>query len=430
MFAFVSIALTSCNSATFSTDDRNDVDVLDKVRSLDLLPRYPKQVGTEEPASGKRARTVVYSGTATSASAEEIAEAPLQAQPVANGFELNFENTPVATVAKVVLGDILGQGYTIDPRVQGTVNLSSVRPVPKSDILYVLESALRLSGTVLVRDSAGYRLIPLGDAVGAGNVDANGSRPEPGYGISVIPLQYVSAQTLVKLLDSFALKPGTVRADAGRNLLLIQGSGSERRTAVETALSFDADWMRGQSVGVFPIANGNPEPIVAELEKIMDTGENGLSQNVVKFQVVNRMNAVMVITRKPALLRTAETWIKRLDSANTARNSVHVYRIKYGEARQIAKVLTEMFIGGSGGSASSLDAASSQLAPGSGGYASSSMLWRQSIAGRQRPGRQPGLWRVCGPLHRERAGEPWLIKRRLEPGLAAQFFFGRQAHSG
>jgi general secretion pathway protein D len=373
MFAFVSIALTSCNSATFSTDDRNDVDVLDKVRSLDLLPRYPKQVGTEEPASGKRARTVVYSGTATSASAEEIAEAPLQAQPVANGFELNFENTPVATVAKVVLGDILGQGYTIDPRVQGTVNLSSVRPVPKSDILYVLESALRLSGTVLVRDSAGYRLIPLGDAVGAGNVDANGSRPEPGYGISVIPLQYVSAQTLVKLLDSFALKPGTVRADAGRNLLLIQGSGSERRTAVETALSFDADWMRGQSVGVFPIANGNPEPIVAELEKIMDTGENGLSQNVVKFQVVNRMNAVMVITRKPALLRTAETWIKRLDSANTARNSVHVYRIKYGEARQIAKVLTEMFIGGSGGSASSLDAASSQLAPGSGGYASSSM---------------------------------------------------------
>jgi general secretion pathway protein D len=177
----------------------------------------------------------------------------------------------------------------------------------------------------------------------------------------------------VKLLDSFALKPGTVRADAGRNLLLIQGSGSERRTAVETALSFDADWMRGQSVGVFPIANGNPEPIVAELEKIMDTGENGLSQNVVKFQVVNRMNAVMVITRKPALLRTAETWIKRLDSANTARNSVHVYRIKYGEARQIAKVLTEMFIGGSGGSASSLDAASSQLAPGSGGYASSSM---------------------------------------------------------
>jgi general secretion pathway protein D len=371
MCALLSIALASCNSATFSTDDHNDVDVLDKVRSLDLLPRYPKQVGTEEPAPGKRARTAVYSGTSTPA-AEEIAEAPSQTQPVGNGFDLNFENTPVTTVVKVVLGDILGQGYTIDPRVQGTVNLTSVRPVPKSDILYVLESALRLSGTVLVRDTAGYRLIPLGDAVGSGNVDANGSRPEPGYGISVVPLQYISAQTLVKLLDSFALKPGTVRADAGRNMLLIQGSGSERRTAVETALSFDADWMRGQSVGVFSIANGNPEPIIAELEKIMDSGENGLSQNLVKFQTVNRMNAIMVITRKPALLRTAETWIKRLDSANTSKNIVHVYRIKYGEARQVAKVLTEMFIGSSGGADNALDTPSGQLAPGSGAYSSSS----------------------------------------------------------
>jgi hypothetical protein len=37
------------------------------------------------------------------------------------GYEINFENTPVPTVAKAILGDILGIGYTIDPRVQGTV---------------------------------------------------------------------------------------------------------------------------------------------------------------------------------------------------------------------------------------------------------------------------------------------------------------------
>ena len=136
----------------------------------------------------------------------------------------------------MVLGDILGVGYTIDPRVQGTVSLVSVRPVAKSDIVFVLENALRLSGVVLVRDTAGYRLTPLGDAVGAGRVDAAGASPEPGYGVSVVPLQYVSAQTLLKLMDSFATKAGAVRADATRNLLLIQGTGAERRTAVDTAL--------------------------------------------------------------------------------------------------------------------------------------------------------------------------------------------------
>jgi general secretion pathway protein D len=388
----MSIALAACNSATIGSETHSDDDVIGKIGQLDLSPRYPRQVLPEQSPAARRARAEIYSGTddpygaqaaATPSSTQQAAAAspPVQlaaasSTPVGNGFELNFENTPVATVAKVVLGDILGVGYTIDPRIQGTVSLSSVRPVPKSDILYVLENALRLSGTALVRDASGYRLIPLGDAAGAGNVDPTGGSPEAGYGISVVPLQYVSAQTLLKLLDSFALKPGTVRADPGRNILVIQGTGTERRAAVEAALSFDADWMRGQSVGIFPIVNGNPEPIVAELEKIMDTGESGLGQNVVKFQTISRMNAVMVISRKPVMLHTAETWIKRLDGVNALRNTVHVYRVKYGEARQMAKVLNDMFTGNSGAS----DAASNDLAPGSGSTSNSSME-RLSAAG-------------------------------------------------
>src|ERR1700738_1213246 len=130
-------------------------------------------------------RAAVYEGTEVT----DIAEARPQPTASGNGFDLNFENTPVATVAKVVLGDILGTGYTIDPRVQGTVSLVSVQPVAKSDIVFVLENALRLSGVVLLRDTAGYRLTPLGDAVGSGRVDAAASSPEPGFGVSVVPLQ-------------------------------------------------------------------------------------------------------------------------------------------------------------------------------------------------------------------------------------------------
>jgi general secretion pathway protein D len=358
--------LASCNPVTVNSGNGSEIDVIDKVRELDTLPRYPPQASAAGADTGQRARPVMFEGTEVS----DVSEA--RPQPVAsgNGFEFNFENTPIATVAKVVLGDILHTGYTIDPRVQGTVSLVSVRPVAKSDIIFVLESALRLSGIVLVRDTAGYRLTPLGDAVGTGRVDAAASSPEPGYGVSVVPLQYVSAQTLLKLMDSFATKAGMVRADTTRNLLLIQGSGAERRTAVDTALSFDLDWMRGQSIGIFPIVNSGPEPVIAELEKIVDSGDNGLSQNLIKLQPVSRLNAIMVVSKKPALLHTAATWIKRLDRADTARTSVHVYRVKYGDARQIARVLTEMFTGGS--SSGLLDSADSQIAPGAGTSAASS----------------------------------------------------------
>jgi general secretion pathway protein D len=361
--------LISCNSATVgSSNDGSQLDIMDKVRSLDLLPRQPQPVNAGTTASGQSrsgGRPMMYEGTEVTAVSDE------RPQPASsgNGFDLNFENTPVTTVAKVVLGDILGVGYTIDPRVQGTVSLVSVRPVAKSDIVFVLENALRLSGVVLIRDTAGYRLTPLGDAVGAGHVDA-ADASEPGFGVSVVPLQHVSAQTLLKLMDSFATKAGTVRADVTRNLLLIQGTGAERRSAVDTALSFDVDWMRGQSVGVFPVSSGPPAPIIAELEKIVDSGENGLSQNVIKFQPIARLNAIMVVSKRPDMLRTAATWIKRLDQADTERTSVHVYQVKYGDARQIARVLTDMFIGGSGSSL--LDSAADQVAPGSGTSATSS----------------------------------------------------------
>src|ERR1700716_2892615 len=367
-FLLLSVGLlASCNSATMSSGDSPDIDVLDKVRSLDILPRQPQQVNAAEANAGQRSRPVIYKGTEVSGVSEAR---PPQSAATGNRYELNFENTPVANVAKVVLGDILGTGYTIDPRVQGTISLVSGRPVAKSDILFVLEDALRLSGVVLVHDTAGYRLTPIRDAVGAGRTDAANASLEPGYGVSVVPLQYVSAQTLLKLMDSFATKAGMVRADSTRNLLIIQGSGPERRTAVDTALSFDLDWMRGQSIGIFPIVNSGPEPVIAELEKIVDSGDNGLSQNLIKFQAVSRLNAILVVSKKPGLLHTAATWIKRLDHADTARTSVHVYRVKYGEARQIARVLTEMFIGGS--SSGLLDSPDSQIAPGSGTYATAS----------------------------------------------------------
>ena len=372
---FLASILTSCNFATVGGSTAPaDIDVLDKVRSADIMPRQPETVSGGQTNVGRRAKTAVYEGTEVT----DIGDSRLATQPASggSGYDLNFENTPVATVAKVVLGDILQTGYSIDPRVQGTISLVSVRPVAKSDIVFVLESALRLSGVVLLKDPAGYKLTPLGDAVGAGRVDAAAASPEPGYGVSVVPLQYVSAQTILKLMDSFATKPGSVRADPTRNILLIQGTGAERRTAVDTALSFDVDWMRGQSVGIYPVSNSAPEPIIAELEKIMDSGDSGLSASLVKFQPMSRLNAILVVSRKPPLLQTAASWIRRLDQADTARTSVHVYRVKYGEARQIAKVLTDMFIGNS---SSSLDSSDNQLAPGSGLSATSSAADRLSL---------------------------------------------------
>jgi general secretion pathway protein D len=388
----------SCNFLTTEDNPRREPDVFDKVRAIDLLPRFPRPTGTTSTGQGDGGRPATYLGTEGASGVRDVSHVN-GAQPAPNGegYELNFENTPVTGVAKVVLGDILAVGYLIDPRVQGTVTLASGRPVSKADLPFVLESALRLSGAALVRDKRGYIIVPAAEAIGTGSIDV-AARAEPGFGITVVPLQYVSAATLAKLLDSFAVKPGAVRVDTTRNMVLVQGSGTDRRAAVDTVLNFDVDWMRGQSVGIYPVRNSTPDPVISELERIMDTGEGGLSQSLVKLQPIARLNAIMVVTSKPALLRTAAMWISRLDKSDTASTGVKVYQVRYGDARQMAMLLNDIFGAGRGGGA--IDSATNQIAPGAGVMTSTSEAIQQGGlrigSARTQPGGSSADSRVSG----------------------------------
>jgi general secretion pathway protein D len=368
-----SILLTACivtadQSIESNPKDPRAQDLADRIRSIDLLPRQTTDTGASAiKRGGGDKQAAIYLSDGTSAPGGGVTER--EDTGSGSGYDLNFENAPVATVAKVILGDVLGVGYTIDPRVQGTVTLASVRPIAKADALYVLENALRMSGVALVRDrSNGYRLLPSNEA-GPGGLDRNGSA-EAGQGISVVPLRYVSAQTVFRLLDAFGVKASTLRPDTGRNTLIISGSGSDRRAAIDTILSFDADWMRGQSVGIFPVRNSSPEPVIAEIEKIMDSGEGGLSQNVVKFQAIGRLNSILVVSQKPEYLKRAGVWIARLDKSDTEGVNLKAYPLRYGNSKQIVVLLNDMLTGRSSGG--SLDSASSQISPGGGISMSSS----------------------------------------------------------
>jgi general secretion pathway protein D len=359
LIVLAALTVCSCMQTTSDVTSADHPSASDAIRSADLQPRYPKSTEKVEANRGGAA-PVSYFGTP----AEAVDRDPPPTPDAAGGFALNFENTSVATVAKVVLGDILSVGYVIDPRAQGTISLSSGRPIAKKDMLFVLENALRVNNLVLLRDTLGYRIAPAtdGSVGGIDMVSADGG-VEAGYGLTVIPVQFVSGATLVKLMESFATRPGTVRTDPGGRLLLVLGSGSERQAAVDTVRNFDVDWLRGQSVGIYPVHNSSPDPMVAELEKIMDSGESGSGHNLVKFQSIERKNSILVVASKPELLRAASMWISRLDGSSVANTGVKVYRVKYGDAKQIAEMLSRIF---GGESSSDLDSTSNQIAPGAG----------------------------------------------------------------
>ena len=396
LFALLMLALGGCSSLEKALSLGGENDASDAVSQADLTARspFPLANNNREPPTPK---SQIYSGDGDDKAAS-VAEAMMtpaapgqEVVPRGEGYDINFQNADINAVTKVLLGDILKLTYSVDPRVQGTVSLTSGRPVPKNAILSLYESAAKIVNGNVVKEGGIYKVVPIGEALGNGEVD-RAEHITQGYGISVLPLRYVSAKTVLQALDSFAAKPGMVRADTARNILLIQGPSTERASAIEAALALDVDWMKNQSVGIFPVRNASPDTIINELRNVFDTGHDGAAAQLVRFQPINRLNAVLAVAQSDYLIRQTRTWIARLDRADYDNTTVRVYKLRFGNAKAIAAILKDVFTGQS----SSLGLSGgdlSQLTPGTGARrgTSSGGLTPVGSPGSSNPQNPPGL---------------------------------------
>src|SRR5688572_13298573 len=76
---------------------------------------------------------------------------------------LNFVNAEIEAVARTMAA-ITGRNIVVDPRVKGTINLSTDRPVAPQVAYNQFLSALRLSGFTVVEAGGLLKLVPEADA--------------------------------------------------------------------------------------------------------------------------------------------------------------------------------------------------------------------------------------------------------------------------
>lgn len=260
---------------------------------------------------------------------------------------LNFVNTEVREFVDTVLGKLLGVGYVIDPRVQGTVTLQTARPVPRSSVIGVIEDVLAMNGAALVQSGDVYKVIPLETAVSAPAILSSGAAPvrlDRGFSLHVIPLRYASATALREVVEPF-IPPGRVlRVDADRNLFIFAGTGPEAADFTELVTIFDLDWMAGKSFGLFPLKFADPKDVATELAHVFGKGAAGLPAGIVDIVPIDRLSAVLVIAPQEALLREARTWVERLDrGVETDRRQLFVYYVQNGRATELADALGQAF---------------------------------------------------------------------------------------
>jgi general secretion pathway protein D len=306
------------------------------------VAQSPQWSATPEPEQEVARRSEVHRG-----SGAFLREIPPRAEPAlrAGDITLNFELADVREVVKAVLGDILGENYVVEPNIQGRVTLQTSRPLAREALLTVLESTLRLNGIAIVHQDGLYRVVPLSAAAGVARPASQRADVPGGFQVRVVPLRYVSAEEMRKILDPVAPQGGIVRVDAARNLLMLAGTGEDMGRMLDTIEIFDVDWLKGMSFGLYPLQRGEPRLVAAELEHIFGAASNSPLAGLVRLVPVERLGALLVVTPQPQYLEAVGVWVERLDRSDGVEGPrLYVYRVQNGRAEQLAEVLRELFV--------------------------------------------------------------------------------------
>lgn len=255
---------------------------------------------------------------------------------------LNFQGVGVQEVVKAVLGDLLQRNYVIDPDVAGPVTIQTARPLARTDLLPVLESILAMHGAVL--QERGGTLHVLARERALGGAPARLTSPAAGLGVRIVPLQHIAAEEMQKILQPLLPDRSLVHVDRKRNLLLLSGTAEELHQLLDTVQIFDVDWMRGMSVGLFPLKHVDPATLLGELEAALDGSDGELLSGIVRTIPIDRMNAVLAVSSRPNALHHLQAWIDRLDRiSDRGGRRLYVYRLQNAKAVDVARILSKVY---------------------------------------------------------------------------------------
>lgn len=266
----------------------------------------------------------------------------------------NFENQPVQAVVKAILGDLLKQNYTIVPGVQGNVSFSTSEPVDSSQAIPILETLLSWTNNALVMRDGQYVVMPAKDAAGGNLVPSlNAVAPQGGLQARLFPLRFISATEMQKLIKPFARTDAVLLADPSRNVIVISGTTAELDNYQRTIHTFDVDWLRGMSVGVFSLQHANVSELGGQLDQMFGPKGDTPLAGMVRFLPIERTNAIVVISSQPQYLQEVGDWITKIDRGGGNEPELFVYDVRNLKASDLAQYLGQIYTngGGAGGNA-------------------------------------------------------------------------------
>jgi general secretion pathway protein D len=322
-----------------------DESVAAKVDASAELSTSAAKLAESSAGESQRSEPIVYRGSDRQVKLPAVQE---QVRFVGDDVSLNFEQAPLSEVMHAIMGDILQLDYIVDHPIKGQVTLRTRTPIPRNELLGVLESLLMANNALIIRGDDGRYLVT-GSRAGS-QLSPGVSSPQStqaGYSTIIVPLQYISASNMAEILKPVAPEKAFVRVDNSRNLLMLAGTREQLDGWLDMVTTFDVDLLKGMSVGLFPLENSDVEEVATALSALLEGGEkdNGPLSQLVRVVPVKRLNSILIVTPRSHYLDTLETWIVRLDSPPDSRfeKRLHVYPVQNTSASRLAELLNGIY---------------------------------------------------------------------------------------
>ncbi len=281
-----------------------------------------------------------------------IASAAL-AQKAGDPITLNFVGADIEAVART-MAVITGRTMVVDPRVKGTINLSSDRPLTAAAAYNQFLAALRLQGFTVVESSGISKVVPEADGkLQSGIVTIAGSNVGGNQILTrIFQLDHESANNLVPVLRPLISPNNTINVNPGNNSLVITDYADNLQRLARIIAVMDMP--NATDVEVWPLKHAlaiDLAPLILRLITPATGPAAAQGQVDTSFRTAviaePRSNALIVRAANPARVGLIKSLVERLDqpSSKDAAGNIHVVYLKNADAVKLATTLRAALAG-------------------------------------------------------------------------------------
>jgi general secretion pathway protein D len=280
---------------------------------------------------------------------------------------LNFNNAEIEGVART-LGLITGRNMVVDPRVKGTMTLTSETPVKPAVAYEQFLSTLRLQGFTVVEADGLFKVVPEADAklqAGPVSVSNNAGKKTNGNEIvtQIFKLNYENPNNLVPTLRPLISANNTINVNTGNNSLIITDYADNLHRLAQIIATLDVP--NAGDVDILPLQHSLAVDVAPIVTRLLETNGNTSSNNNPNAPSGNaptpsptansdgngyrttviaepRSNTLILRAANPARAALVRSLVAKLDQAtpgDSPSGNIHVVYLKNAEATKLAITL-------------------------------------------------------------------------------------------